>query len=424
MTDSTTGSAATDPAAPAGYDEARVVAASSARGEPEWLRERRAEGARAFAAAPQPTPALRPWKYTDITGLDIESFAPAEASVTIDATAPAGGFAGSLARAAEEQGAIVREHLGALVTATEGKFAAANAAQWRGGVLVHASPGVAFEQPVVVRVDASIDASINAPVDGPAAVFPRLLVVAEEHAEVSIVLNNRSGDGPLLAPGVVEIVAGEGARVRLVVDGRWGAATQEFTTVRSRLTRDADVLMSSIAIGGRVVKQTMEALLEGEGANSVIRGVALGDGQQHFDFVTLQDHIGRRTTSDVEIKSALAGASRSVYYGITRVEETAAGAEANQQNRNLLLSGQAKADSDPVLEILTADVIRCGHGATVGPVDAEALFYLQSRGLDYRAALQLIVYGFFQSVAGDIPLPRGAEELYETVTAKLAAAEL
>jgi len=398
------------------YGEVGVVEASSARGEPDWLRERRAEGARAFAAAPQPTPALRPWKYTDVTDLDIESFAPAEAAVTIEATVPAGGFAGSLARAVEERAAIVREHLGALVTATEGKFAAANAAQWEGGVLVHAPAGVVFEQPVMVTVDA--------PADGPTAVFPRLLVVAEERAEVSIALINHSGDGPLLVPGVAEIVAGRGARVRLVVDGRWGAATQEFTTVRSRLARDADVQMSSIAIGGRIVKQTMEGLLEGEGANSVIRTVALGDGQQHFDFVTLQDHIGPHTTSDVQIKSALAGASRSVYYGITRVEETAAGAQANQQNRNLLLSAHAKADSDPVLEILTADVIRCGHGATVGPVDEEALFYLQSRGLDYRAALQLLVYGFFQSVAGDIPLPRGAEELYETVTAKLAAAEL
>ncbi len=134
----------------------------------------------------------------------------------------------------------------------------------------------------------------------------------------------------------------------------------------------------------------------------------------------------------MEIKAALAGASRSVYYGITRVEETAAGAEANQQNRNLLLSEHAKADSDPVLEILTADVIRCGHAATVGPVDAEAMFYLQSRGLERRAALQLLVSGFFQSVAEAVPLSGAGDEpddasyetLYEAVTRKLATAEL
>src|SRR5690606_24299183 len=122
---------------------------------------------------------------------------------------------------------------------------------------------------------------------------------------------------------------------------------------------------------------------------------ALGDGKQHFVFVTLQDHIGPKTTSDVEIKTALAGASRSIYYGVTRVEETASGAAAEQENRNLLLSQHSKADSDPVLEILTNEVIRCGHGATVGPVDHEALFYLSSRGLDRRQALTLLVAGFF-----------------------------
>ena len=162
----------------------------------------------------------------------------------------------------------------------------------------------------------------------------------------------------------------------------------------------------------------------GEGANSAIRAVALGDAEQHFDFVTLQDHTGPRTTSDVEVKAALAGASRSIYYGITRVGEEAAGAEANQQNRNLLLSNSSKADSDPVLEILTADVIRCGHGATVGPVDEDALFYLQSRGLDRRTSLQLLVSGFFQTVLRDIRLEGVAEELEETVFAKLAMAEL
>jgi Fe-S cluster assembly protein SufD len=258
----------------------------------------------------------------------------------------------------------------------------------------------------------------------PAGVFPRIVINAEERSEVTVVLRLRSGDAPLLVAGVIEIYAAQAARVQLLIDERWGGSTRDFTFVRSRLGRDADVNVASLAIGGALVKQTIEALVEGEGANSTIRGVALGDADQHFDFVTLQDHVGPRSTSTVEIKSALAGASRSIYYGVTRVEETAAGASANQENRNLLLSGDSKADSDPVLEILTADVIRCGHGATVGPVDAEALFYLQSRGLDYRSALQLLVSGFFQSVVGGIAVPGIAEELTEVVTAKIAGAAL
>jgi Fe-S cluster assembly protein SufD len=251
-----------------------------------------------------------------------------------------------------------------------------------------------------------------------------VLVLVGEQAEVSIVLRLRSGDAPLLVSGVIEVYAHNDSRVRLLVDQRWGAATQDYTTVRSKLARNADVTIASMAVGGRVFKQTVEALIEGEGANSVIHGVALGDGEQHFDFVTLQDHIGERTTSDVQIKAALAGASKSVYYGVTRVEESAAGSQANQQNRNLLLSKHAKADSDPVLEILTADVIRCGHGATVGPVDQEAMFYLQSRGLDRRTALQLLVSGFFRTVVDAIGVEGAGEQLEEAVFAKLATAEL
>jgi Fe-S cluster assembly protein SufD len=250
------------------------------------------------------------------------------------------------------------------------------------------------------------------------------LIVAEEQAELTLVLRTHSNDAPLLSSGVIEIEAAQAARVRLLIDDRWGAATQDFMTIRARLGRAADLQVATLAIGGQILKQTVEITLEGEGASSAIRAVALGDTNQHFDFMTVQDHVGPRTISDVAIKAALAGNSRSIYYGITRVEENAAGAEANQENRNLLLSKNAKADSDPVLEILTADVVRCGHAATVGPVDQEALFYLQSRGLERRTALQLLVSGFFQSIAERTGVENIADDIEKTVFAKLAKAEL
>jgi Fe-S cluster assembly protein SufD len=403
----------------AGYGEDAVVAAASERGEPDWLRDQRAEAARAFAALPMPTPQLRPWKYTDVSTLVIDGFAPAtDAELRVQGTVPAGGFAGSLA-AAVADGAFaerVRTHLGMLVRATEGKFIAANAALWTGGAFVFAPRGQAFAAPVTVTLDAAATAE--------QALYPRVLIVAEPASEVTVVLRNHSSDVRLLASAVIEIVAADDTQVRLVLDGRWGAETREFTTVRSRIGRAARVQVASLAIGGALVKQTVEALIEGEGATSSIRGAALGDASQQFDFVTLQDHIGPKTESDVQIKAALAGSSKSIYYGITRVEETAAGAAANQENRNLLLSGHAKADSDPVLEILTSDVIRCGHGATVGPVDEEALFYLQSRGLARREALQLLVSGFFRSVLQDVNVPGLDEELEAAVVAKLGSAEL
>ena len=397
------------------FTEERALAAAHDRGEPEWLLERRTEASRAFAATPLPTPALRPWRYTDVTALDLDAFPPAETPIEVEA--PKELPISTIAEAIEGDSAeVVREHLGALIGGTEGKFLAANAAWWSGGALVHIPRNVALKAPVIVTIDAGALAD--------ASIFPRLLIVAEERAEGTIVLRLRSGDAPLLVAGIVEIFTAQASRVRLVVDQRWGATTQDFTTVRSRLGRDADVQVATLNIGGRIVKQTVEALIDGEGANSTIRSVALGDSDQHFDFVTLQDHVGPRSTSDVEVKAALAGASRSIYYGITRVEETAAGSHAEQMNNNLLLSKHAKADSDPVLEILTADVIRCGHGATVGPVDEEAMFYLQSRGLARRPALQLLVNGFFQSVLGNIDLPGVAEELEAMVFEKLDTAEL
>ena len=300
------------------YDEQAVLAPALERGEPGWLLERRAEAARAFAALPLPTPALRPWRYTDVTRLDLAAFAPAETPIAIDGAVDEGGaYAGTLASALEDRGRLVADRLGALVPSTEGKFIAANAALWSGGALVHASAGHAFEEPVVVTIDAGELAD--------AALYPRLVIEADEQSEVTVVLRTRSGDAPLLASGVVEIAVAQAARVRLLIDDRWGAATQDFTTIRARLGRDSDLQVASLAIGGAILKQTVEVVLEGEGANSSIRAVALGDGDQHFDFVTLQDHVGPRTISDVEVKAALAGASRSIYYGITRVEEGAAG---------------------------------------------------------------------------------------------------
>ncbi|MDA0364756.1 MAG: Fe-S cluster assembly protein SufD [Chloroflexi bacterium] len=402
------------------YGEDAVVAAATTRGEPDWLRDQRAEAARAFGALPMPTPQLRPWKYTDVTALAIDGYAPVTDAgwMRVQGGTPARGFAGTIADAIADadHGERVRTHLGSMVRATEGKFIAANAALWRTGAFVYVPRGQAFATPVTV--------TLEAPAEAGRALFPRVLIVAEPASEVTVVLRNHSGDADLLVSAVVEIIAGDDTNVRLVLDGRWGDATREFTTVRSRLGRAAHVQTASLAIGGALVKQTVEGLLEGEGSTSSIRGAALGGREQHFDFVTLQDHIGPKTESDVEIKAALAGASKSIYYGITRVEETAAGAAANQVNRNLLLSGHAKADSDPVLEILTSDVIRCGHGATVGPVDEEALFYLQSRGLDRREALQLLVAGFFRSVLKDVNVPGLEDELEAAVMAKLATAEL
>jgi len=156
--------------------------------------------------------------------------------------------------------------------------------------------------------------------------------------------------------------------------------------------------------------------LEGEGARAELLGLSLGDGDQHFDYVTLQDHIAPRTTSDLLFKAALAGRASEVWQGTVRIEKGAGGSDANQTSRNLLLSEHAKAAPIPVLEIEAYDVLRCSHGATAGPLDEEQLFYLESRGIPPAEAERLLVEAFFRQVLDRIPV----EHVRERVEAALA----
>ena len=391
------------------FSESSLIDVALKRQEPQWLTERRLEAIRSLSTLHMPTTQLRPWKYTDVSHINLDNFSLGELKMVIENK---NGSVISKDRFSE----IVEKNFGRLIPSTEGKFVAANMSFFEDPIVIAIPDRKTLDEPIVISMNS----------DGLVAsmVYPRLFINIGQQSEATIVIRCSSGSESLFVSGVMEIFAAQGANLRVLIDNRWGENTEDYSTIRSKISKDADVRVGTLAIGSRIFKLTVESLLEGEGAHSEIKGVALGDIDQHFDFVTLQDHIAPKTTSNVEIKSALAGSSKSIYYGITRVEQGALGAEANQENRNLLLSAHAKADSDPVLEILTADVIRCGHGATVGPVDEEALFYLQSRGLSYRSALQLIVSGFFNSVAQGFNVEGLEQMLSETVIDKIESAVL
>ena len=391
------------------FSEAVLNDIAVGRNESQWLIERRLEAIRSLGSLNMPTTQLRPWKYTDVGHINFDNFSPSKLKISIDNQNDSNVFG-------DESSEIVEKKLGRLIPSTEGKFIAANMSLFEDPIIIDIPDRQTLEEPIVI--------DINSEQSDDAMVYPRIFVNIGQQSEATLVIRCSSGSELLLVAGVMEIFAEQGSNLRCLIDNRWGENTEDYSIIRSKISKDADVRIGTLAIGSKVFKLTVESLLEGEGSHSEIKGVALGDLDQHFDFVTLQDHIAPKTTSNVEIKSALAGSSKSVYYGITRVEQGALGAEANQENRNLLLSAHAKADSDPVLEILTADVIRCGHGATVGPVDQEALFYLQSRGLSYRSALQLIVSGFFNSVAQGFSIDGLEQLLNETVVDKIALANL
>jgi len=415
---------------------------SAALGEPEPLATLRRKAAVLAEELPLPDPALeRPWKYFDPRTVPFDEYEPARPSGTQDPAALMASFridpeeyAGiaiqsnsDVLRAESRAEGLrlapldavppeLRERIaaayGAAVPFDRSRLVAMHYAFARGGLAVITEPNADVRQPV----------RVTRWFEGPGQLAaPHTLVIAGPNSRVSVIEDCRSADDAIVVLPVVEVLPGPGAEVRYSILHRWGASTYVFGEQRVVTERDAAFVGLFVATGGRVVKSHIEASLVGRGSSSELFGLTLADDHEHVDFYTLQDHVGPDTRSDLLFKSALKDHARAVYYGLTRVGLEARNADANQENRNLLLSKTAKADSDPVLEILTNNVIRASHGATAGPVDEEQLFYLQSRGIPRPAAEEMLVWAFLGEVLDRLPDDALRQEVIEILQAKLEA---
>jgi len=272
----------------------------------------------------------------------------------------------------------------------DGFFPRLNAAAWNAGLLLRVPDGTRLEAPVHVVCDAVAPLSL-----------PRLVLLAGRSSEVTLLEEHRGDARRVL--GATLLSVGAGARVRHLLVQRWDDDVAGYLHRRARLERDAGLLTAFAVLGGGRTKLEIASDLAGAGARSEMIGVALADGGgRHLDQHTRHRHLAPRTGSDIDFRTVAAGRGRVGYTGLIRIEEQATGAEAYQQNRNLLLSDGARADTIPELEILNEDV-SCSHGATVAPVDPDQLFYLQSRGLDPDAALRLVVRGFLEPTLSRLP---------------------
>jgi len=283
------------------------------------------------------------------------------------------------------------ELLGTAAPADAGFFPALNASAWNAGVAVYVPAGMALDQPLRVLVPSFAETTL-----------PRVLVVAGRGADLTVVEEHTGGRAGHRVIGVTELLVGEGARVRHVLVERWDAGVQGFLAVKARVERDGHYQGVNASLGGDRVKLELGADLTGRGARSELVGVVLGGDEQRFDHHTWHRHSAADTTSNIDFKAAMTAKSRSSYTGIIRIEEHAPRSEAFQENRNLLLSDTARADTIPELEILTDDV-SCSHGATASPIDLEQVFYLQSRGIARDEAVRLIVRGFVETTLAQVP---------------------
>ncbi|MBI2724490.1 MAG: Fe-S cluster assembly protein SufD [Chloroflexi bacterium] len=405
---------------------------SGRRDEPAWLRDARAAAFAKYEAMDFPDPSEEEWRRTDVRAMSFPELKPLVASAPIRAAVElpegvrAGWSSGALAgrivqhdsdvvftelrddlraagvilcdlhTAAREHAALLQPRLGALIPAGEWKYLALNAALWSGGAFLYVPKDVEIDLPVQILTAASTAGQ---------AVFPRTVIVCERGARVTVLDEAISPDGAgaSFVSGAVEIFAGDGARVEYDSVNRWGDGITNFNTVRAVLGRDAEFVALAAGIGSLVTKMRIESVMPQSGARTQLLGVTFGHDGQHFDYNTLQEHTGSHTISDLQFKSAMTDSASLVWYGITRINHSAGGSEANQTSRNLLLSEHAKAAPIPILEIKAHDVAKCSHGATAGPVDENELFYLESRAIPRSVAEQMLIQGFFADVIDRIP---------------------
>ncbi|MHB8993188.1 MAG: Fe-S cluster assembly protein SufD, partial [Chloroflexota bacterium] len=313
--------------------------------------------------------------------------------------------------AVREHPELVQRHLGSIVAPHEGKFTALHYAFWSGGCFLYVPSNVGVELPIQSLTWADRSGL---------AVMPHTLIVVESGGSVVFVDEVASDEGrsPLLANRVVELSLGAGARAQYMALQRWGKSVFNLSTQRAVQQRDSNLTALSVVLGSRMTKSWVEARLAEPGSSAAMVGIMFADGNQRFHHHTLQDHQAPNTSSDLLYKAALADHARSEYSGLIGVHKDAQKTDAYQANRNLALSEHARADSMPKLEIEANDV-RCTHGATVGPIDEEQIFYLMARGLPRKTAERMIVQGFFEPVMERIPLEAVRERIREAVDAKL-----
>ncbi len=430
------------------FPKSEVLALSKSKKDAEWYAKRRLAAWKVYNAVPMPTLNDEAWRRTDIrpfkwgeltlphhlNGKGSARRIPAALLKPLVGTQPGGQLvqAGgqveeyflnpALRRqkviftdfmtATKKHPELVKKYLGKAVKITEGKFAALAEALADGGLFVYIPKGVALELPL--HSIAWLTGSAH---------FGRVLIVVDDGASATVVHEIASPEGlnaesQALYTATVEVLVGQGAHLTFVELQSLGKNVWNFTHERVRVGKDSKVDWIFSAVGSHLTKNFSEIDLDGEGSTGKMSGFYFTDGEQHLDHDTQQNHNAPHTTSDLLFKGALKEKSRSVWQGMIYVAPGAQKADGYQANRNLVLSKSARADSIPGLEIL-ADDVRCTHGATVGQMEEENLFYLMARGLPRSEAEKLVVDGFFDPVLQRIPFEGVRQRLKKAIEAKM-----
>jgi Fe-S cluster assembly protein SufD len=426
------------------FEEGDVLALSKLKDEPAWMKQRRIDALQVFRDTPKPTTKDEAWRRTDIRRVKLDKVVPAMGGARLEDLpsrltemintneqaglllhANGGLVYASLDKELTQRGVIwtdmnsaAREHGDLLqqffmreaVPANDGYFAAMHGALWGGGTFLYVPRDVTVELPLHAATWAG--KGVNS--------FTHTLIVVEAGARVTMIeeFTSDDSDDQAVHNGVVELILRKNAQLDYVNVQDWDRKAYNFSTERAIVGRDATLHWVVSGMGSRLTKSFIDSSLVGPGSTALMSGVFFGDGRQHLDYDTQQNHIAAHTTSDLLYKGALKDRARSVWQGMIKVFPGAQGTDGYQANRNLILEKTARADSIPGLEI-EADDVRCTHGATVSQLDPEEVFYIQSRGLPLGETQRLIVQGFFSPVIERIPLEGVRERLTDEIIKKV-----
>lgn len=399
--------------------------------EPEWLLERRMMAFEKFESTPSPTSRRMDYKninlenYSlDLNGVDagdtdyrkmlVNKSAAFDTSLAkknsivqsnnheifkhiADGYKSKGVILTSLKNAVREHSILIEKYYLRNQTQTiANKYDFLNSAFWQEGTFIYIPKNVEIEIPLTNINIISKENNIY---------LPFTLIVVDSSSKVVLIDYQTSDSYDLKAfvSSSVNLVIEANAKVDYISIQEYGANINHFATKNATLKRDATLNWVEVALGSKLTKNNLVTILEEPGSEAMMSGMFLAGQDQQMEFNTAQMHNAPHATSDLLYVGALRDRAHSNYEGIIRVHKGAQKTDAYQKNRNLLLSKEAKADSEPFLEIEANDV-RCTHGATVGPIEKEDLFYLMSRGIPKELAVKLLVLGFFSKVIGKIPI--------------------
>ena len=323
---------------------------------------------------------------------------------------PRGVVVNSLAKALESDGARIQQHLGRTADIESNPFVALNTGFIRDGAYLFFPRGATLEQPIHLLF-------VNTGGDRPVVSHPRVLIVAEDNSEFTLVNSYVGAGGQHFSNVVTEVVVGNDCRIDYTTLQHEATESFHVSTLQVKLGRASNFVSQAATLGGRVTRNDLNCVLAGEGAEATLNGLVIIGGEQHCDNHTLLDHATPNCPSHELYKHILSGKASGVFRGKILVRQVAQKTNSKQTSKSLLLSDDAYMNSQPALEIY-ADDVKCTHGSTVGPVDEDMMFYFRTRGVGKQQARDLLTYAFAADITRRIKIEPVRRRLEDFMAAR------